>query len=229
MRKLISACGTTLTATRDPALFLIDFAGALHRSELVGMNVSDITWAEDGLVLVITRSKTDVEAIGARIRISRGRAVETCPVIALHAWPSEARITDGPVFRKVNRGGTVEQSRLTAGAVRQLLVHRASQAGIPSTWPEPASTGGLRGRLCDSRLSQRCALRGDHGPYTPSKLHFDADPRATGKTRRRAPVWESWPLMQIMSSMLHGGPASWSEVDACFYIAIGSWSWTDAA
>ncbi len=144
MRKLVRACGTTLAGARDRALFLIGFAGALRRSELVGINLADISWTDDGLVLLITRSKTDAEGTGARIGINRGRAVETCPVIALHAWLDEAGITDGPVFRKVNRGGAVEQGRLTSGAVRQILVKRAGQAGIPSTWAEPVSPHGLR-------------------------------------------------------------------------------------
>ena len=41
-RKLVRACGTTLAGARDRALFLVGFAGALRRSELVGMNVADI-------------------------------------------------------------------------------------------------------------------------------------------------------------------------------------------
>ena len=48
------------------------------------------------------------------------------------------------MFRKVNRGGAVEPGRLTAGAVRQVLVKRAAQAGIASTWEEPVSPHGLR-------------------------------------------------------------------------------------
>ena len=108
MRKLVRSCGTTLAGARDRALFLIGFAGALRRSELVGLNVADVTWTSGGLELLITRSKTDAEGAGARIGISRGKAAEMCPVTALQAWLTEAGITDGPVFRKVNRGGAVE-------------------------------------------------------------------------------------------------------------------------
>lgn len=144
MRKLVRACGTTLAGARDRALFLVGFAGALRRSELVGTNVADITWTEDGFVLMLTRSKTDAEGAGARIGINCGRAVETCPVTALQAWVTEAGVDDGPVFRKVNRGGVVEPARLTAGAVRQILLKRASQAGIANNWAEPISPHGLR-------------------------------------------------------------------------------------
>lgn len=143
-RKLVRACGATLVGARDWALFLVGFAGALRRSELVGMNVADITWTEDSLVLLITRSKTEAEGAGARIGISRGKAVETCPVTTLHDWLTKAGIDDGSVFRRVNRGGAIEQGRLTAGAVRQVLVKRAGQAGITNTWAEPVSPHGLR-------------------------------------------------------------------------------------
>ena len=144
MRKLVRACGTTLAGVRDRALFLVGFAGALRRSELVGLNVQDITWTEDGLVLLITRSKTDAEGAGARIGISRGKVIETCPVSALHDWLTRAEVNDGPIFRKVNRGGAIEQARLTAGAVRQILIKRAGQAQITNTWTEPVSPHGLR-------------------------------------------------------------------------------------
>lgn len=144
IRKLVRVCGPTLAGARDRALFLVGFAGALRRSELVGLNVADITWTEEGLVLLINRSKTDAEGAGSRIGINRGRAVETCPVTALQTWLAQAGIDDGPVFRKVNRGGGVEQARLTPGAVRQVLIKRASRALIPSTWAEPVSPHGLR-------------------------------------------------------------------------------------
>jgi len=88
--------------------------------------------------------KTDAEGEGARIAISRGKSAETCPVTALEAWLTGSGITDGPIFRKVNRGGVVEAARLTAGAVRTILLKRASTAGIKGTWDEPVSPHGLR-------------------------------------------------------------------------------------
>ncbi len=60
--KLAAACGSTLPETRDRALFLIGFAGALRRSELVGLSLADVTWVPEGVIILITRSKT-VDAI----------------------------------------------------------------------------------------------------------------------------------------------------------------------
>ncbi|HME23051.1 MAG TPA: tyrosine-type recombinase/integrase [Acetobacteraceae bacterium] len=144
IRKLSRACGSDLAGARDRALFLIGFAGALRRSELVGLDVADVTWTSDGLKLLIERSKTDTDGEGAEIAIPRGRSDETCPVTALQAWLVAAEITAGPVFRKVNRGGVVETARLSPDAVRQILLKRAARAGLKGTLAEPVSPHGLR-------------------------------------------------------------------------------------
>ena len=144
IRKLSRACGSDLAGARDRALFLIGFAGALRRSELVGLDVAHVTWTSDGLKLLIERSKTDSDGEGAEIAIPRGRSDETCPVTALQAWLVAAEITAGPVFRKVNRGGVVETARLSPDAVRQILLKRAARAGLKGTLAEPVSPHGLR-------------------------------------------------------------------------------------
>jgi integrase len=116
----------------------------MRRSELVRLDVAHVTWTEEGLSLLIERSKTDKEGAGAEIAIPRGRSEETCPVTALQAWLAAAEISTGPLFRKVNRGGAVEPARLSPDAVRQILLKRAAQAGLKGTLAEPVSPHGLR-------------------------------------------------------------------------------------
>ena len=79
VRKLCRACGTGLAGARDRALFLLGFAGALRRSELVGLNVEHVTWTEEGLKLLIERSKTDKQGEGAEIAIPRGQCRGNLP------------------------------------------------------------------------------------------------------------------------------------------------------
>jgi integrase len=129
---------------RDRALFLLGFAGAMRRSELVGLDVDHVSWTPDGLKLLIGRSKTDTEGEGAEIAIPRGQANDTCPVAALKEWLALSKITIGPLFRKVNRGGVVEVARLSTDAVRQILLKRAAKAGLKGTLAEPVSPHGLR-------------------------------------------------------------------------------------
>ena len=144
IRKLSRACGAGLAGVRDRALFLVGFAGALRRSELVGLDVAQVTWTDTGMTLLIERSKTDAQGEGAQVAIPRGRSEETCPVTALHAWLVAAAINAGPLFRKVNRGGKVEPARLSSDAVRQILLRRAVRAGLTGTLSEPVSPHGMR-------------------------------------------------------------------------------------
>ena len=74
VRKLCRACGPDLAGARDQAMFLLGFAGALRRSELVGLDVEHVTWTGNGLTLLIERSKTDAQGDGAEIAIPHGQA-----------------------------------------------------------------------------------------------------------------------------------------------------------
>ncbi len=144
LKTLSGACEPGLSGDRDRALMLMGFAGALRRSELVGLDVERLAWSEDGVKLLLERSKTDKDGQGAEIIIGGGRHEATCPVRALRRWLEAAAIKSGPVFRKVNKGGRVEAKRLSEDAVRQILLKRAAQAGIKGTIAEPISPHGLR-------------------------------------------------------------------------------------
>ena len=144
VRRLLGACGPDLAGLRDRALLLLGFAGALRRSELVGLDLAHVRWTEDGMTIMIDRSKTDSGGQGAEIVIPHGQADETCPVAALQLWLAGAAIAGGPLFRKVSRGAKVQAARLSPDGVRQILLKRAGQAGVTGTLAEPVSPHGLR-------------------------------------------------------------------------------------
>jgi integrase len=142
IRRLVEGCGDDLAALRDRALLLIGFAGALRRSELVGIDAAHVRSTPAGLRLMIPRSKTDTVGEGDEIGIARGSQVDTCPVRTLHTWLSAAGIRDGPIFRRVTRWGMVGTKRLHPDAVRQILTRRAAAAGIKGTLLEPGHRTG---------------------------------------------------------------------------------------
>jgi len=144
LRKLIRTCEPGVAGARDRALLLIGFAGALRRSEIVALDVAHFAWLDDGVKLLLEKSKTDKDGEGAEIMIVAGRYPETCPVAALRGWLDAAAIKSGPVFRKVNKAGRVEDRRLSKDAVRQILLRRAAQAGVYGSLAEPISPHGLR-------------------------------------------------------------------------------------
>ncbi len=144
LKKLSQVCEPGLAGDRDRSLLLVGFAGALRRSELVALDVERLTWSDDGVKLLLEKSKTDKEGEGAEIMIVFGRFEVTCPVRALRRWLDAASIASGPLFRKVNKAGRIEGRRLSEDAVRQILLRRAAQAGVKGSLAEPVSPHGLR-------------------------------------------------------------------------------------
>lgn len=119
----------TMKGTRDRAVLLLGFAGAFRRSELVGIDCADVEVVGEGLVVTLRRSKTDQEGAGRRVGIPYGSHAQTCPVRALRAWLTAARITEGPVFRPVDKWGNVAPGRLTGEAVASVVKRYAASTG----------------------------------------------------------------------------------------------------
>ena len=116
---------------RDRAVLLIGFAGAMRRSELVGLNVNDLKETKAGLHLYIRTSKTDQEAMGQIIAIAPGKTA--CPVKALKAWLTAAKITNGPIFRPIFNGGRLSTNRLSDRAVTEIVKIYAKRIGLDPT------------------------------------------------------------------------------------------------
>jgi site-specific recombinase XerD len=130
LRRVIAHLPDTLAGTRDRALLLVGWAGALRRSELVALDAEDLTTRDEGLVATIRRSKTDPEGAGRSVALPHGHDPHTCPVRALHGWQTAAGITSGPIFRPINRHGQVGPQRLTAQSVTDILRRAAHSANI---------------------------------------------------------------------------------------------------
>lgn len=113
---------------RDRALLLVGFASALRRSELVALQVADVALHPEVMLLQIRSSKTDQEGRGAQIAVPRGRA--NCPAAALEAWLKAADISDGPIFREVDRHGRVGAQQLTDRSVARIVKRSTRAAGF---------------------------------------------------------------------------------------------------
>lgn len=127
LKEICEALPPTLSGLRDRALLLLGFAGALRRSDLVALNVSNVELTDEGLVVHILRGKTDQFRVGRKVGIPFGECPLTCPVKALHSWLDAAEISDGALFRKVNRHGETEGKRLCDASVA-LIVKRSFEA-----------------------------------------------------------------------------------------------------
>lgn len=128
--RILDAMGNGLSDVRDRALLLVGFAGGFRRSELVAIDVDAVDFVRQGAVITIRRSKTDQTAEGRKVGIPLGRT-QHCPVTALATWIARAGITDGPVYRPINRHGCVAGSALSGEAVSLIVKKRLVAACIP--------------------------------------------------------------------------------------------------
>lgn len=128
--KMLDRLPDNLLGVRDRVLLLIGFAGAFRRSELVALDAGDVAVTRDGLVVTIRRSKTDQEAVGRKIGIPYGSRLESCPVRSFETWAEKSGITDGPVFRPIDRFGNMANTRLSAAAVGEIVKRYAAAVGL---------------------------------------------------------------------------------------------------
>lgn len=133
LRRMLVTCDPDgVRGVRDRALLLLGFAGALRRSEIAALEVSDVTRQHCGIVLRIRRSKSDQEGRGALVGVPRGEREDTDPVTALHAWMTLAGIHDGRLFLAITRHNSVPRTRrpLSGAAIDAIIQSRAAAAGL---------------------------------------------------------------------------------------------------
>lgn len=122
----------SLQGKRNKALLQIAFFGALRRSETAALAVEELTWDLDGLIITLSRSKTDQDGEGIVKAIPYGAPGGICcPTAALKEWLAASKITSGPVFRRITREGIVGPDALYAGSINDILKTCATKASLP--------------------------------------------------------------------------------------------------
>ena len=129
-----------LVAKRDRSIVLLGFAAALRRSEIAGLEIGDLDFVADGLVLTIRESKGDRNAKGQHVSIPHGTPGK-CPVAALREWLRVAEVPDDKVrrtpeeialtkvYRGVRRNGVL-YAGMTPQAIGVILKRRFRTAGL---------------------------------------------------------------------------------------------------
>lgn len=131
---------------RDRAFLLLAFAGMLRLDDLCALRSEQVEIREAGLVLHIGCSKTDQSGKGAKVPVRAGKGL-LCPVAALRAWFAalDARgITNGPIFRSVNRYGGIGSSALTVRGAFEIFRSRGDAAGIEGLSGHSARVGAIK-------------------------------------------------------------------------------------
>ena len=118
----------SVAGLRDAALLAVASDGLLRVSEVAALDVGDVQAEADGSGrLLVGESKTDQEGRGVVLYLG-------APTVKrVNAWLDAAGHQDGPLFRRVRRGGRVEGDpgrRLSVNAIRQIIRSRAAAVGI---------------------------------------------------------------------------------------------------
>lgn len=106
LRRVVPLLPDTLAGVRDRAILLLGFAAALRRAEVVALEVRDVAIGDRGADVFLGRSKTDQIGEGVAVAVNRARGA-LCPVAAVEAWIARADLSEGRLFRPVNRWGQI--------------------------------------------------------------------------------------------------------------------------
>jgi len=138
LRTTLDNLSGDLAGLRDRALLLIGWTAGLRRSEIAGLTWGDMGADPDGLIITLTKSKTDQEGKGRVVGIAKEDTQGRCPVGALSAWREavaqrnpEAVAVDMPVFVQVTKWGDIKAGHLTGQAIAKVIERRTAQAGLP--------------------------------------------------------------------------------------------------
>lgn len=129
LRQMLPHIKNDIAGTRNRALLLIGFAGALRRSELVNIKLEDITRHPNGITITINKSKTDQQGKSQKIAIEYGTDEASCPIRALEKWIDRAKITEGAVFRAVTKYGFIKPHAVDDRTVALIIKHYVALAG----------------------------------------------------------------------------------------------------
>lgn len=177
LRAAVQSLGDSPKDIRDRALLLLGWWTASRRSELVGLDVPDISNHPEGLEVYIAESKTDQAGEGMTKYVHYRSDPNLCPVRAVRAWLNLAGIESGPVFRRVDRWGNVKGGRLSGEAVSTIVKETAARVGLDET--DYSAHSLRRGFVseCDSRGVPNAAVRATTGHASDAMLSVYSRPR----------------------------------------------------
>ncbi len=122
--------GDSPTLIRDRALILLGFAGAFRRSELVAINVENLTFTLQGLIVFIPKAKSDQLGQGETVAIPFAPDRNICAVKAVKEWIDCMHLVSGPLFRPFKKNKQLRDMRLTGNAVAVIVKKYVKAAGF---------------------------------------------------------------------------------------------------
>ena len=123
---------------KNKSLILIGFAGGFRRSELVSIEYDDIDFVNEGVKILVRRSKTDQTGLGMTKAIPYFENKTYCPVISLKKWINYSRITNGKIFNISDKtvALTIQKYALLAGLDKTKYAGHSLRSGFATSTAE---------------------------------------------------------------------------------------------
>jgi integrase len=194
--RLIATCRSDeLVDLRDLAILMAAFAsGGRRRSEIAGLRLEQLH--DDPPVLSDPTDPASTPLPCLSIRLGRTETTEADddakalmigpPVIALKAWIARAKIARGPIFRAIDRWGTLEQRALSPQSVNLIVKRRCAAAGLD---PGEFSAHGLRSGYLTEAARQGVSLpeamqQSQHRSVQQAASYYNDADRTKGRAAR---------------------------------------------
>lgn len=126
---------------RDRSLILLGFWRGFRGDELIRVQAEHLRLVPgEGMTCFLPRSKGDRQALGTTYKVPA--LSRLCPVTATAEWTAVAELTQGPLFRGIDRWGHVGEAPLHPNSLIPLLRRLLTAAGLPDA--EEYSSHSLR-------------------------------------------------------------------------------------
>lgn len=156
LKALLRVQPQTIRGARNRAMLLTGYACDLRRAEIVALNVRNVEFLDDRMIVTIAHSKTDQRGAGYAINVPRVTNKSICAVHALELWLRIGVVTSGAIFREVDRWENVGVKALTAQVVKDIVKAAAKANGYD---PDIFGAHGLRrGLITQAARNQDTSL-----------------------------------------------------------------------
>jgi len=132
VKAMVAVLPNSMVGLRDRALILLGMSTGMRRSEIAGLDMRDLTFEPEGIIITIRKSKRDQEGRGRQVPVPFGKHGSTCPVRAIRCWMQASGIRSGPLFVRLDPAGHGE--RINPKTVAAVVKRTAARAGLDPTF-----------------------------------------------------------------------------------------------
>ena len=103
----------SVAGKRDKVILLLGFSGAFRRSEMAALDLEDLRFSEEGLIVDLKKSKTNQLGEHEEKAIFYSPELPLCPIRSLQSWVKVLGRTQGPLFVSLRKNSRLTERRLT--------------------------------------------------------------------------------------------------------------------